>query len=113
MCVIRAAAIMGILLLAACGEKVINPPAAGTVIHVPAFEWHVMEPKDYIQVYENAGMVGPVRADLPKGRLLGFAGYLEDGTLVVVTPPPRYVDDEVATTLGHEVMHLVLGEFHR
>lgn len=109
----KVAASMGILLLAACGEKVINPPAAGTVIHVPAFEWHVMEPKDYIRAYENAGMVGPVRADLPEGKLLGFAGYLEDGTLVVVTPPPRYVDDEVTTTLGHEVLHLVLGEFHR
>ena len=109
----KVAASMGILLLAACGEKVINPPAAGTIIHVPAFEWHVMEPKDYIRAYENAGMVGPVRADLPEGRLLGFAGYLEDGTLVVVTPPPRYGDDEVTTTLGHEVLHLVLGEFHR
>lgn len=106
----RAALVLVCLLLAACGEKVTNPPAAGTVVHVPAFEWHVMEPRDYIRVYENSGMPSD---DLPRGAILGFAGRKEDGTLVVVTPPPRYVDDEVTTTLGHEVLHLVLGEFHR
>lgn len=48
-----------------------------------------------------------------RDRLHGFAGYSDDGTAVVYTLPPNRVDDAVICTLGHEVMHLALGEYHR
>lgn len=47
-----------------------------------------------------------------RDRLHGFAGYADDGTAVVYTLPPQSVDDAVACTLGHEVMHVALGEHH-
>lgn len=48
-----------------------------------------------------------------RGRPHGFAGYADDGTAVVYTLPPNRVDDAVTCTLGHEVMHVALGEYHR
>lgn len=42
----RVVLVLAGLLPAACGEKVTNPKAAGSVVHVPAFEWRVMEPCD-------------------------------------------------------------------
>ena len=47
-----------------------------------------------------------------KARLEGFVGQTDDGRWVVYSTAPYRVDDQVATTLGHEVMHIVLGEYH-
>lgn len=58
-------------------------------------------------VYRNSGQAVP-----EGGRLHGFAGY-RDGRAVVYTLPPRTVDDAVTCTLGHEVMHIALGAYHR
>lgn len=95
------------LLLAACGERVQNPPQAGTTISVPAFEWRIVDQSSLEQVYTNSGM------NLSSDRkLYGFAGKTDKGVFVIYTTAPTTVDDEVTTTLGHEVLHLVLGEYH-
>ena len=96
-------------ILTACGEKVLEAPEAGDVVHVPAFEWRVRDqPALEASYMASTGVV--LSSDQ---RLEGFAGQSTDGTKVVYTKPPRYVDDSVACTLGHEVMHLALGRYHQ
>ncbi len=58
-------------------------------------------------VYVNSGM------PLGKGdRLSGFVG--KDGEKwVMYTLPPKYVNDAVTCTVGHEVLHPVLGDYHK
>lgn len=97
-----------ILLLTACGEKVTNKPEAGAVLQVPAFEWHVVDQKELDTVYKQSGM-----ALESKQKLYGFTGVTKDGRRVVYTTEPQYVDDAVALTLGHEVMHIVMGSYHK
>lgn len=98
-----------LLLLTACGEKVAGAPEPGTVIDVPAFRWHVVDRAALERAYtEDAGL------PLGKGeKLEGFVGVLEDGTHVIYTLPPQRVDDAATTTLGHEVLHLAIGAFHK
>ena len=95
------------LLLAGCGEPVQNPPEPGQTVALPPIEWRVRDREGLEAAYRNSGMPLTERE-----RLHGFAG--RDGDVAVVyTLPPRRVDDAVACTLGHEVMHVARGEYHR
>lgn len=92
------------LLLSACAEKIEAPAAA---YDVPAFEWRIRTNEQLRAIYANSGMT------LQDGqRLHGFVGTAPDGQHVIYTTRPRTVDDQVACTLGHEVMHLALGDYH-
>ena len=93
------------LLLAGCAEK-IEVPADDYAI--PAFEWRIRSDQHMRAVYANSGQ------RLEDGhRLTGFVGRAPDGRHVVYTGRPQRLDDQVACTLGHEVMHLALGDYHR
>lgn len=80
----------------------------GTVIHLPPIEWHVLSEEDMVRVYtEQGGMT------ISEGQALdGFAASQGD-RIMVFTRPPRYVDDQVTLVLGHEIMHVALGEYHQ
>lgn len=93
-----------LLLLVACSAE---PLVEEGVHQVPAFEWRVVPQSELQAAYRDYGMYRPFRSKLD-----GFVGITPDGRWVVYTTAPRVPDDEVATTLGHEVMHLVLGEYH-
>lgn len=96
------------LLLAACGEAVQGAPEPDSVVPVAAFEWRVVSQAELERVYREAGM--PITE---QDRLHGFVGKTSDGRHVIYTLPPRTVDDAITKTLGHEVMHLALGDYHR
>lgn len=98
--------ILPLLLLTACGESVQNAPQPGATVQLPDIEWRVRDRAGLEAAYRNSGMTIGAHA-----RLEGFAGR-DGGRAVIYTLPPRYVDDDVACTLGHEVMHVVLGEYH-
>ena len=94
------------LLLVGCGEEVKNAPQPGDRLIIPEIEWRVVDRAMLESVYVNSGM------PLEKGdRLSGFVG--KDGEKwVMYTLPPKYVNDAVTCTVGHEVMHPVLGDYH-
>lgn len=97
-----------LLLLAACGEKVIGAPQPGDRMQLPAIEWRVVDRQGLLHAYQSNGM------RLEQGQQLeGFAGITADGRHVVYTLPPRTVDDAATCTLGHEIMHVALGKYHR
>jgi hypothetical protein len=96
--------------LAGCsgGERVENAPKSGDVVQLPAIEWRVVDRPELEAVYRNSGMV------VGEGqRLDGFAGLRPDGRKVIYTLPPRYVDDQVTCTLGHEILHVAIGSYHK
>lgn len=99
------------ILLCACdmGEKVQGAPKPGSVIEIPAFEWHVTDNAGLQSKYlESGGVLGGKR------EALGFTATRErDGATLVYTTAPKRVDDIVACTLGHEVMHIALGDYHK
>lgn len=94
--------------LTGCGEKIDNSPQPGERVQIPAIEWRVVDRQGLLHAYQSNGM------RLEQGQQLeGFAGIAADGRRVVYTLPPRTVDDAATCTLGHEVLHVVLGEYHR
>lgn len=95
------------LALAGCSEAMQGAPQPGDVVSLPPIEWRVVDRAGLEAVYRNSGQAIP-----DGGRLHGFAGY-RDGQAVVYTLPPRAVDDAATCTLGHEVMHIALGDYHR
>ena len=95
-------------LLTACGEPVQGAPDPGDTIQLPPIEWRVRDRVALEQAYRESGMITGER-----DKLHGFAGYADDGTAVVYTLPPQRVDDAVTCTLGHEIMHIALGEYHK
>lgn len=95
-------------LLTACGEPVQDAPEGGDNIALPPIEWRVRDRVELEQAYRESGMELDER-----DRLHGFAGYADDGTAVVYTLPPQRVDDAVACTIGHEIMHIAIGKYHR
>ena len=101
----RALICLTALATAACGEKMEAPADAYVV---PAFEWRIRSNDQLREIYANSGM--PLRDG---HKLHGFVGTAPDGRHVIYTTRPRTVDDQVACTLGHEVMHLALGDYHR
>lgn len=82
----------------------LDPPKS---ITIPTFDWYIVSEAEMRDVYERSGQVIP-----EGGELKGITG-LNNGQQVVITPPPVYVDDEVACTLGHEVMHIAFGDYHK
>lgn len=94
-----------VMVLVACTPE--QPLAEKGVHHVPGFEWRIVDRGELQAAYERYGMKTPHKA-----RLEGFVGQTDDGRWVVYSTAPYRVDDQVATTLGHEVMHIVLGEYH-
>ena len=89
----------------ACGEKMQAP---ADTYAIPEFEWRIRSNDELRSIYANSGM------SLREGhKLHGFVGTDAAGRNVIYTTSPRTVDDAVACTLGHEVMHLALGDYHR
>ena len=94
--------------LTACGEKTNNAPQPGEQVQIPAIEWRVVDRQGLLHAYQANGM------RLQQGQQLeGFTGITPDGLHIVYTLPPSTVDDAATCTLGHEVLHVVLGEYHK
>lgn len=94
--------------LTACGERVQNPPAVGDDISIPQFEWRVRTAEQINGIHALNGI------HVGNGRVAeGIQGVDPKGTVVVYTKAPQHVDDSVACTLGHEVMHIALGRYHK
>lgn len=105
---LAAAAAAAVALLAACApEQVAGAPAAGDDVPVSGFIWRVRDAET--MAAEHRAATG--QQVMPEWNLQGYAGTI-NGVPMVTTLPPRYVDDDVACTLGHEVMHLALGDYH-
>lgn len=106
----RTSAVIAVLLLVGCTgrERVANAPQAGDTIQLPPVEWRVVDAHALLQVYRNSGLEVPQH-----NQLEGFVGVDSDGRPVIYTLPPRTVDDQVTCTVGHEVMHVALGNYHR
>lgn len=99
-------ALIAVAMLAACGERVQNAPQPGDNIQLPPMEWRIVSEPEMRRVYADAGM------PLERGQKLhGFVGT-QSGRAVIYTTAPSTVDDQVATTLGHEIMHVALGSYH-
>lgn len=98
------------LILCGCtgGERVANAPLAGDTVQIPAMEWRVVDREGLMKVYRNSGLVTRQGQQLE-----GFAGVDGSGANVIYTLPPRTVDDQVTCTLGHEVLHVALGKYHK
>lgn len=102
----RAIALVVVLFLTACAEKIQDAPTAGTTIQVGAFEWRVINQQQMRELHAINGIALDAH-QVPKG----LAGR-KDGRAIIYTLPPGRVDDETALTLGHEVMHIALGKYH-
>lgn len=76
--------------------------------HLPPIEWRIRDAQGLRAAYVNSGMT--LTNDQ---KLEGFVGLDEKGRTVVYTMRPKTVDDSVACTLGHEVMHVALGNYHK
>lgn len=93
---------LALLVLALGCERVVpttNPIEIGQRVVVPEFEWRVLS-QEVLDKQCGQHVYGCVGTNLVTGRK------------VVYTLPPRYVDDSPTRTLGHEVMHLVYGDYH-
>lgn len=96
------------LVLAGCnGQSIADAPAPGATVNVPAVEWRVVDRATLESVYLNSG-----KSVAEGARLEGFAGVTAEGRAVIYTLPPRAVDDDATCTLGHEFMHVALGNYH-
>lgn len=104
---IRALALAIALLLAGCGERIDPAPVAGDVHQLPQIEWRIVGAPELRRVYADAGM--PLAAG---DKLHGFVGE-QSGRVVIYTLPPRRVDDQPTCTLGHELLHVAIGDYHR
>lgn len=97
------------LLLTACnvGEKIQNGPITGEDVKLPPITWQIRTSEQLASTREKA--LGP-----HQGEVLGLSAVnVDTGEVIVMTTMPKYVDDEVACTLGHEVMHVALGAYHK
>lgn len=95
------------LLLSACTERISPAPQAGDTYSVE-FVWRVVDKNEMARAFKNAGQ------EMNEGDLLrGFTGHLPDGRQVVYTLPPRHLDDQAVCTLGHEILHITHGDYHR
>lgn len=92
------------LILAACSERIDIPVER----HHVAFEWRPVNAEQLRDAYVRNGM--PLN-DMDK--LDGFVGRDEHGWWVIYTLPPERLDDRATCTIGHEVLHIVAGDYHR
>lgn len=99
--------ILLVALAAGCGEKVAPEPRPGDVHHLPPIEWRIVDRDTLRSVYRGSGM-----ALGEKDQLHGFVGT-QEGHWVIYTLPPARINDQPTCTLGHEVMHVALGDYHR
>jgi len=90
------------------GERVVNAPVDGSNITIPQFEWRVRTEQELREIHSLNGI------ELSAGQVAeGLQGTDPNGTVVIYTGAPVHVDDSVACTLGHEVMHIALGKYHK
>jgi len=90
------------------GERVAKAPVAGSNIAIPKFEWRVRTEQELQEIHSLNGI------ELSAGQTAeGLQGTDPNGTVVIYTGVPVHVDDSVACTLGHEVMHIALGKYHK
>ena len=83
-------------------------PKEGTTHEVPAFTWKVVSQKEMEQIY--TALEGPIPAG---GKLSGFVVTDKiTGAQTVYTTPIRKVDDDATLVFGHEVLHIILGDYH-
>lgn len=99
--------VIAVALLAGCAEPVVPAPREGDTHQLPPIEWRIRSREEIAAVYVANG-----RTLGEKQSLEGFVGRRGD-QWVIYTSPPRTVDDQVACTLGHEVMHVALGNYHK
>lgn len=101
--------LLAALLLTACtGERIEPAPTAGQVYELPPINWHVVDRVTLERVYTEAGMkLGD------RDKLQGFTGVDAQGHVVIYTLPPQHVDDAPTLTVGHEVLHVALGDYHK
>ena len=93
-----------VLFFTGCKQKVDVPPGP----HEVSFKWHILPPAELRAMYLHNGM------ELPEDdHLDGFVGIDANGDWVVYTTMPRRLDDRAVCTLGHEVLHIVAGDYHR
>ena len=98
------ASVLLVLLTAGCGERIQNAPQPGDSYYV-CVTWQVHTPESLTAAYSA---IQPP----PPGRLVGFASRRGDAHTIHTLAPTR-VDDDAVTTLGHELLHVVLGEYHK
>lgn len=73
-------------------------------------EVHILPSEEIVNVYRAAGGT----ADLHHNELNGFLGTSESGNLALVVPPLRGQNDkETLAVWGHELAHVLCGDFHR
>lgn len=102
--------VMVMVALAGCsgGEGVANAPVDGSNITIQQFEWRVRSKQELQEIHALNGI------ELRAGQVaVGLQGTDPNGAVVIYTGAPVHVDDSVACTLGHEVMHIALGKYHK
>lgn len=102
--------LLALFTLVACDSKepVKNKPEIGEQIQLPPIIWKIRTDEQMLIVRE--GSLGRT----PNIKVLGLQGVNKStGDIEVYTNAPKYVDDQVACTLGHEIMHVALGNYHK
>lgn len=115
----KLSALVACLALSACSAG--DPPNGYLTTeseYQVAFVWHPVNTREELRsLYEAGGGVMPGDCDPYDRRdsceLTGFTARASDGTQHVYTLRPVRVDDDTTLTLGHEVMHVVLGSYHQ
>lgn len=99
----RLAAAALLLALTACAPEIDIP----TERHAVAFEWRPVSPEELRAAYVRNGQPLGERDQLD-----GFVGRDEHGWWVIYTLEPKRLDDRATCTIGHEVLHIVAGDYH-
>lgn len=105
-------ALIALAVIASCQpmRRVEPQVASGVRFTVPSFEWRVLDEETLQKQCRD--YTKPLLRDTHK--FVGCVGWnLDTGRKVVYTLPPKYVDGPETMTLGHEVMHVALGDFHK
>lgn len=99
----RLALAAALLTLTACAPEIDVPGGR----HAVAFEWRPVSPEELRAAYVANGQ------PLDKmDKLDGFVGRDAHGWWVIYTLEPKRLDDRAVCTLGHEVLHIVAGDYH-
>ncbi len=95
--------------LTGCVEKVQNAPQPGDRYELPPITWYVVDKETLASEYQRFGM------EIPEGHeIRGFVGTRHsDGKQVIYSLPPKYVNDESTRDLGHELLHIAIGDYHK